>query len=92
MQGTGLRDAGRAEMTSGNPYANEDKIQVKPPHPPGAVGELRDARGRRAGQRRPRDPHRAGDAVLHFHLPTDAREAQRLLNRYRAMLAIDPES
>lgn len=30
MQGTGLRDAGRAEMTSGNPYANEDKIQVNP--------------------------------------------------------------
>lgn len=79
------------DETAGNPYAGDPKVQVNPRIHRGLwqrYEELVDEVRRTGGRATLTD---VVNAVLHFHAPPDAREVQRLLNRYRAMLAHDPE-
>ena len=76
---------------AGNPYAGEPKVQVNPrihralwERYEQLVEEVRRSGGRATLTD-------IVNATLHFHAPPDPREAQHMLNRYRAMLALDPE-
>lgn len=79
------------DQSLGNPYAGDPKVQVNPRIHRGLwqrYEELVEEVRRSGGRATLTD---MVNAILHFNMPPDPREAQRMLNRYRAMLAVDPE-